>query len=187
MNISASARSEEATAYQSRLEQWSRLRERVGKSKPLVVYILVDKERDYRYGRSSYGRLNENHRHKANYLKQQCLESKVCFWLARMSSSIDSSGSVASENIIELDDISELDGTEVLQRNVTIDEEDVVEIGSLRNREANDSDYAEQSSEYDDNIHHIKDWVSCISAFTTIPSGQRDSTPRIFHLARVFA
>ena len=187
VNLSASARSEEATAYQSMLEQWSRLREDVGNSKPLVVYILGDKERDYKYGRLNYDRLNENHRHQAKYLKQQCLESKVCFWLARMSSSIDSSGSLASESIFELDNISELDGTEVLERNVSIDEEDIVEISSLKCREANDSDYAEQNWENKDTIYHIKDWVCYISASNTILSGQRNSTPRIFHVARVFA
>ena len=187
MNLSASALSEEAEEYQSMLKQWSRLRENVGKSNPVVAYVLGDSDRDYKYGRLSYGRLNENHRHKAEYLKQQCLKSKVCFWLARMSSAVDSSGHGASESMFDLDNISELDGTEVLQRNVSIDIEDVVEISSFKCREANDSDYAERSSEFDDGLCHFKDWVSYISASTNIFFRQRNSNPRIFHVARLLA
>ncbi|KAK0513137.1 hypothetical protein JMJ35_004123 [Cladonia borealis] len=166
VNLSAFAISEEANAYQSMLEQWSRLREDVGNSNPLVAYILEDKEQDYKHGPLSYGRLNENHRQKAKYLKQQCLESKVCFWLARMFSSVDSRG--YAESIFELGNISELDGTEVLEGNVYIDKEDVVEIGSFNCREENDSDYGERSSEYDDGLYHFKDWV-----FLLLPESQR--------------
>ena len=187
VNVSASALSQEAAAYQSMLEQWSRLRENIGNSNPLVAYILEDKEGDYKYGRLSYGRLNENHRQKAKYLKQQCLESKVCFWLARMSSSVDSSGHGASESIFEVDNISELDGAEVLEGNVFIDIEDVVQIDSFNCREANDSDYEERSSEFDDDLYHFKDWVCYVSASTVILSRQMNSTRRMFHVARLFA
>ena len=187
VNLSAYALSQEAAAYQSMLEEWSRLRENLGNSNPLVAYILEDKEGDYKYGRLSYDILNENHEQKAKYLKQQCLESKVCFWLARMSSSVDRSGHGASESLFELDNISELDGTEVLEGNVSIHIDDVVQIDSFKCREANDSDYEERSSEFDDGLYHFKDWVCYVSASTTIITRPKEPTLNIFPVAQVFA
>ena len=72
------------------LEQWSRLRENDGNSSPLVAFILEDEGRDYKHGRLSYEQLNKYHTHKARFLQQQCIETRVCFWLARMSTSFDS-------------------------------------------------------------------------------------------------
>ena len=170
---SASSLSDEAARYRSRLEQWSRLREYDGNPDPLVTFILKDEERDYKNGRMCYGRLNENHMFKANFLQQQCIESKVCFWLARMSSCVDRSRYGASESIFMLDEVSELDGTEVMLASMPVNERDVVEIKSFKRREANDSDHAERDSDPDNSIYHFKDWVCYFSA-STISSSRRE-------------
>lgn len=188
---SASWLSHQATTYQRMLEQWVKLRENDGKSSPLVAFILEDEPPSHKHERLSYGRLKENHTHKARFLEQQCIQSKVCFWLARMSSSVDSSGHGASESNFKLDRISELDGTQVVEGIVLIDKEDVVDIDGFKSRiecgEANDSDYAEQDPASEDNIHHFKDWVCYLSASTIILSGQEYLKPKIFHVTRLFA
>ena len=181
---SASWLSDQATTYQRMLEQWAKLRENDGKTSPLVAFILEDEEPNYKHDRLSYRLLKENHTHKARFLEQQCIESNVCFWLARMSSSVDSSGYGASKSNFKLDRISELDGTEVVKGIVSIDKEDVVDIDSFKSRvtcrEANDSDYAEQDSESEGTIHHFKDWVCYVSGSTTIFSVQKHLKPKKF-------
>ena len=131
---SASWLSDQATTYQRMLEQWVKLRENDGKSSPLVAFILEDEAPSHEHKRLSYGRLKENHMHKARFLEQQCIQSNVCFWLARMSSSVDSSGDGASESNFKLDRISELDGTQVVEGIIRIDKEDVVDIDSFKSR-----------------------------------------------------
>ena len=168
VNPSASWLSDQATIYQSMLEQWSRLRENDGNPNPLVTFVLKDKERDYSYGRLCYGRLNENHTFKAKFLQQQCIESKVCFWLARMSSSVDSSRYGASERTFELDEISEIDGTEITKAIISVDKKDIVEIDSFKCREANDGAYAERNSDADNVTYYFENWVCYVSASTTI-------------------
>lgn len=173
------------------LEQWVKLRENDGKSSPLVAFILEDEAPSHQHERLSYGRLKENHAYKARFLEQQCIQSNVCFWLARMSSSVDSSGHNASKGTFKLGRISTLDGTQVVEGTVLIDKEDVVDIDSFKSRiecgDANDSDYAEQDSASEDTIHHFKDWVCYLSASTIILSRQKHLKPKIFHVTRVFA
>ena len=182
---------DQATTYQRMLEQWVKLRENDGKSSPLVAFILEDEAPSHEHKRLSYGRLKEDHMHKARFLEQQCIQSNVCFWLARMSSSVDSSGDGASESNFKLDRISELDGTQIVEGIVRIDKEDVVDIDSFKSRiecgEANDSDYAEQDSASEDTVYHFKDWVYYLSASAIILSGQKYLNPKIFHVTRVFA
>ena len=188
---SASWLLDQATTYQRMLEQWVSLRENNGDASPLVAFILEDEAPSHKHERLSCGRLKENHTHKARFLQQQCIQSNVCFWLARMSSSVDSNGHGASESNFKLDRISELDGTQVVEGTVLIDKEDVVDIDSFKSRiecgEANDSDYAEQDSASEDTIHHFKDWVCYLSASTIILSGQKYLKPKIFYVTRVFA
>ena len=159
---------EYATAYQRMLEQWSRLRETRGNPNPLVMYILEDEEGDYKSLRLSYETLKQNHKYKAKFLHQQCIKSKICFWLARLSSSIDSSRYGASEPIFQLDKITELDGTVVVRGSVTIGKEDVVETDSFECREAYDSDSAGGNSTSGENVYHCKDRVCSGSASTAI-------------------
>ena len=177
-NPSASALLDQDTAYQRVLEHWSGLRETRGNLNPLVTYILKDDEGEYKHLRLFYDTLRRNHRHKAQFLQQQCIKSKVCFWLARLSSSIDSSRHGASEPIFQLDKITELDGTSVVQGTVTIGKEDIVDPGSFECRKPYDSDSAEVDSASGDNVYHFKDRVCCISASTIILS----SRPRRFSL-----
>ena len=188
---SASWLSDQATTYRRMLEQWVKLREDDEKSSPLVAFVLEDDAPSHKHERLSYRRLKENHMHKARFLEQQCIQSNVRFWLARMSSSVDSSGDGASESNFKLDRISELDGTQVVEGIVLIDKEDVVDIDSFKSRiecgEANDSDYAEQDSASEDTIHHFKDWVCYLSASAIVLSGQEHLKPKIFHIPRFFA
>ena len=188
---SASWLSDQATTYQRMLEQWVKLRENDGKTSPLVAFILEDEQPNYNYDRLSYRLLKGDHEHKASFLEQRCIESNVCFWLARMSSSVDSSGYGLSKGSFKLDRISQLDGTEVVKGIVPIDKEDVVDIDSFRSRvtcgEANDSDYAEQDSESEDTKYHFKDWVCYRSASTIIFSAQKHLKPKNFHVQQVIA
>lgn len=85
------------------LKQWSRLREDDGNASPIVAFILEGEERNLKHERLSYEMLNENHTYKVGFLQQQCTESNVCFWLARMSSSVDRSGYGTSESNFKLD------------------------------------------------------------------------------------
>ena len=186
VNPSASWLSGKATTYQSMLKQWSRLREDDGNASPIVAFILEGEERNHKHERLSYGRLIEDHTYKAAFLQQQCVESNVCFWLARMSSSVDGSGYGTSEGIFKLDRISEIDGTEVVEGSVLIDKKDVVHIDSFECRNGNDSDYAEQDSESEDTISHFKDWVCYLSTPIILP-GQKHMKSRTFDLAQVFA
>ena len=188
MHPSASWLSNQATEYRSLLEQWFRSRENNGNFSPLVAFILDDEDEDadYKHPRISCERLSEDHTYKARFLQQQCIESNVCFWLARMSSSVDS-GYGASTSIFELDTISELDGTVIVKETVLIDKEDVVGLHTFERREANDSDYSEQDSESENTTNHFKDWVCYLSSSTLILYAQERSKPRISHLEQVFA
>ena len=165
---SASALLDQATAFQSILEQWSRLRENHGNSNPLVTYILEDEEA----GDKSLQLCDEIqtgiHKHRAKFLQQQCIKNKVCFWLARLSSTIDRRYYGAAEPIFKLDEITELDGTVVMRERITIEKEDIVEINSFDCREASD---AEKYWEIDDTCNHFKDRVCYILTYTTILSG----------------
>ena len=163
---SAATLLDEATTYQRTLEQWSRLRENRGHSNPLIIYILKDKEGYYKHLRLFYDTLKQIHRYKAQFLQQQCIKSKICFWLARMSSSIHDRSDGASELNFQLDKITELDGTPVVQGTVTIGREDIVEINSFELREANND------SASSDNVYHFKDRVCYVSASTTILSSR---------------
>ena len=155
---SASAILDEATAYQRMLEQWSELRENRGLSNPLVFYNLENNEGDYGEPRLSYDALRQGHRLKAKFLQQQCIKSKVCLWLARLSSSIDTSRIGGPEPIFQLDRITKLDGTIVVNGTITIGKEDIVELDSFERRGAYQGDLAERSV-YGGNLYRFKDKV----------------------------
>ena len=155
---SASAILDEATAYQRMLEQWSELRENRGLSNPLVFYNLENNEGDYGEPQLSYDALRQGHRHKAKFLQQQCIKSKVCLWLARLSSSIDTSRIGGPEPIFQLDRITKLDGTTVVNGTITIGKEDIVELDSFERRGAYQGDLAERSV-YGGNLYRFKDKV----------------------------
>ena len=157
-NPSASALLDEATAYQRMLEQWSGLREDRGLSNPLVFYILDDDERGYVEPGLSFDALRQSHWHKAKFLQQQCIKSKVCLWLARLSSSIDTSRIGGPEPMFQLDGITKFDGTVVVNGNITIGKEDVLELDSFERRGAFQGDLAERSV-YGGNLYRFKDKV----------------------------
>ena len=180
---SASTLLDLATTYQRTLEQWSRLRGNRGSSNPLVTYILKDKEGDYKRLRLFYETLKQNHRYKAKFLQQQCIKSKICFWLARMSTSIEDHSYGPSDLNFQPDKITELDGVPVVQGPVTIGREDIVEINSFELREDANNDSASS-----DNVYHLKDTVCYASASTTILSSRPrrlslPSRPTLFALS----
>ena len=196
---SASYLAQQIKEFRSRLGQWTTLSERNDGPVPLV-YIIEDELGDYKHQPLSCAFLKDADKNRVLFLQRQCLEKDVHVYLASLTIAIDDNLDVDDEEpntIMELHDMTDLDGNLFIKQEVTIGKENLVSEDWFENKDSNDSDYdtsdpwKELPPHVLENTRHFKNW-----ALVLLPASQRvgflakNTSPEdlqswIFHLSGV--